>query len=203
MLTIDGVDFVTSDWHLGHRRIIELCGRPFRDLDHMHDEMAARHNALVGPGQVVLVLGDAVMGPFAETIELVRRFAGRLWLVPGNHDRVSPAYQHRGDREARVAGFRADYLRVFERVLDEDPYWRLPSGRTVRASHYPYAAEDERDQRYNELRPADEGLPLVHGHVHNAWREHPGGRELNAGVDAWGFEPVPASRVEAWLDQAR
>lgn len=200
----------TSDWHLGHKRIIELSERPFRDLDHMHDEMVRRHNALVEPGDVVWVLGDVVMGRFAETVELLSRFNGRKVLVAGNHDRVSPAYGHNGPEERqaeRRAEFAAEYLRFFEAIAPENPELEL-SGfgdrglLRVQLSHFPYAAEDERDQRYNELRPRDLGLPLVHGHVHNSWRLHPNGRELNVGVDVWDFEPVPAERVirELWPD---
>jgi calcineurin-like phosphoesterase family protein len=188
----------TTDWHLGHLRIIDLCDRPFRDLDHMHDEMVRRHNELVAPSDLVFVQGDVVMGKFLENIELVRRFNGRLWLIPGNHDRVSPAYGHSGPaerREAQVRRFAAEYQRVFERILWTDPVWELSNGARVQLSHYPYEAEDERDQRYNELRPRDEGLPLVHGHVHNSWRLHPNGRELNAGVDVWDFRPVREEQV--------
>lgn len=187
----------TTDWHLGHARIIELCGRPFRDLDHMHDEMVRRHNELVAPGDPVFVLGDVVMGKFLENVELVRRFNGRKLLVPGNHDRVSPAYHHSGPparRQAQVERFAAEYLRVFDEILWEDPVVEL-AGSRVQLSHYPYQAEDERDQRYNELRPRDEGLPLVHGHVHNSWKLHEDGRELNAGVDVWDFRPVSGEQV--------
>lgn len=205
MTTTTTTTWFTADWHLGHARIIELCRRPFRDLGHMHDEMVERHNRRVAPGDTVYVLGDVVMGKFLENIELVRRFNGRLVLVPGNHDRVSPAYHHSGPperRRAQVERFAAEYLRVFDEILWEDPVVELVPGFEAQLSHFPYEAEDERDQRYNELRPRDRGLPLVHGHVHNSWRVHPNRREFNAGVDVWDFEPVPAARVAECLGHA-
>lgn len=41
-------NFFTSDEHFGHRRIIEYCSRPFKDLDDMANQMLASHNAVVG-----------------------------------------------------------------------------------------------------------------------------------------------------------
>jgi hypothetical protein len=39
----------TSDYHMGHRNIIGLCGRPFAEVDEMEREIIARHNELVAP----------------------------------------------------------------------------------------------------------------------------------------------------------
>jgi calcineurin-like phosphoesterase family protein len=38
------------------------------------------------------------------------------------------------------------------------------------------------------MRPVDNGLPLIHGHVHNSWKVN--GRQINVGVDVWDFTPV-------------
>ena len=47
------------------------------------------------PADVVLHLGDVALGPIAESLPLTAQLHGRKFLVPGNHDRVSPATQSR------------------------------------------------------------------------------------------------------------
>lgn len=91
----DRVDFVTSDTHFSHARISELAGRPFSTVDEMDAELIRRWNELVAPDAVVLHLGDLALGPIEESIRLTSRLHGRRFLVPGNHDRVSPATQSR------------------------------------------------------------------------------------------------------------
>src|ERR1035437_3094736 len=97
--------FVTSDWHLGHERIIPLCDRPFKDVNHMHEVLIANYNSRVDPLDDAFVLGDVAMGTFAETIKIVRRFNGDKYLVPGNHDRISGH-----ESEARRARFLPMYM---------------------------------------------------------------------------------------------
>ena len=46
-------------------------------------------------------------------------------------------------------------------------------------------------------RPADEGLPLLCGHVHEKWQERE--RQFNVGVDVRGFAPVAETTIAEWL----
>ena len=89
----DQVNFVTSDTHFSHARIIELAGRPFTSTEDMDAELMRRWNQTVGPDDVVLHLGDLALGPIAESLPLTTQLHGHRFLVPGNHDRVSPATQ--------------------------------------------------------------------------------------------------------------
>lgn len=57
----DAVEFVTADSHFGHARIVELAQRPFASLAEMDAEMVRRWNAVVGPEDVVLHLGDLAL----------------------------------------------------------------------------------------------------------------------------------------------
>ncbi len=52
--------------------------------------------------------------------------------------------------------------------------------------------------RYVEQRPVDHGEWLLHGHVHERWRQR--GRMINVGVDAWGCRPVNESTLAALID---
>lgn len=40
----DEVDFITSDTHFGHARIIELASRPFASVEEMDAELIRRWN---------------------------------------------------------------------------------------------------------------------------------------------------------------
>lgn len=91
----DQVDYVTSDTHFSHARISELAARPFGSVSEMDAEMIRRWNGTIAPTDVVLHLGDLALGPIAESLALTAQLNGRKFLVPGNHDHVSPATQSR------------------------------------------------------------------------------------------------------------
>ena len=78
----------TSDQHFFHDNIIKLCNRPFRNTDEMNAEMVMRWNSVVGPNDHVLHLGDLFGGKDLQAKQALRsRLNGRIFLVPGNHDR--------------------------------------------------------------------------------------------------------------------
>lgn len=193
----DDVEFVTSDTHFSHARISELAGRPFSTVDEMDAELIRRWNDLVTPEDVVLHLGDVALGPIEESIQLTSRLHGRRFLIPGNHDRVSPATQSK---------------RAIERFrpLYEDAGWQiLPKivtgtrgGRRVLASHYPYSGDTQDEDRHSSHRPVDRGLPLLHGHTHDR-TSGPDGHQFHVGVDAFDFAPIPMTLVDAWLEDLR
>lgn len=76
-------DWFTADHHFGHRRIIELAGRPFLSVEEMDEEMIARWNARVARADTVHHLGDFA---FAEHDPYLRRLNGNKHLYRGNHD---------------------------------------------------------------------------------------------------------------------
>jgi calcineurin-like phosphoesterase family protein len=189
--------YFTADWHLGHQRIIELCDRPFSDAHQMNRQIIRNCNALVGEADTLMVLGDTVLGTYAANVQLLQQIrCNRVVMIPGNHDRWSYAYRGTDARreEARLGLTR---LGMFPQADRKPSRWRSSvQGRAVLLSHYPYAGTD--GERFPELRPADEGLPLLHGHVHEKWREN--GRMLNVGVDVWDFMPVSEHSVVLWLE---
>lgn len=172
--------WLTSDQHFGHRNVIAYCKRPFADLDEMHRELVARHNAVVRDDDIVWHLGD-----FSLDDRMVRKFLpllrGRHHLVPGNHDKCHP--MHKRHEAAQRKYLRDGFRIVVERgVLPEQGF---------EMCHLPYAGDDGDhgpEARYPEWRPKDIGWWLLCGHVHEAWKAR--GRMLNVGVDQWGFAPV-------------
>jgi calcineurin-like phosphoesterase family protein len=190
----DAVDFVTSDHHFGHARIIELTDRPFASVEEMDAMMIERWNALIGPDDVVLHLGDLALRPIADSIALTARLNGRRLLVPGNHDRVSPATQTR----RAIDRFTPLYQEAGWAILPET-ITGTRRGRPMVASHYPYSGDSTGVERHLSHRPTDAGIPLLHGHIHERGFGAHGTHEFHVGVDAFGFKPVPMSVIDEWL----
>lgn len=172
----------TADLHLGHANIIRYCNRPFADVEAMNKGLVRRWNDAVGADDTVWVLGDVALGRMAETLLLVGRLAGRKVLLAGNHDRC---WSGRGRR----AGEWADRYRDagFDEIHQGAVTLQIGT-RDVLACHFPYRGDSQDEDRYLEYRPADAGQWLVHGHVHDRWRQSD--RMINVGVDAWGLRPV-------------
>lgn len=193
----DQVDFITSDTHFSHARIIELAGRPFTSVEEMNAELIRRWNETVAPDDIVLHLGDLALGPIAESLPLTAQLHGHRFLVPGNHDRVSPATQSK----RAVERFTPLYEEAGWTILPE-----VVSGTRARsrllASHYPYSGDTQGQDRHPTHRPIDEGRPLLHGHTHD--RENgPLEHQFHVGVDAFGFAPIPMTLIDAWLEDLR
>lgn len=79
--------FFTSDMHLGHKKIVEYCKRPFKNVDHMNDILVKNWNERVKDGDIVYHLGDFCFGrkeSKAQSWEY--RLNGSILHFHGNHD---------------------------------------------------------------------------------------------------------------------
>ncbi len=188
-----GNRFFTSDTHFGHARIIELCNRPFASVEEMNEVMIERWNEVVKPDDVVIHLGDVALGKIAESLPLIGRLNGHKVLVPGNHDRIFS-----GEKEKQRERFLPEYEKVFQKVHAEKVWVKFKGvNEWAIASHFPYEGDSHGNDRHADKRPLDNGLPLIHGHVHDKWLTN--GRMLNVGVDVQDFRPVPESYVLDWV----
>lgn len=184
--------FFTSDLHLGHQNIISFCDRPYSTVDNMNHDLVDRWNAIVGRHDEVIVVGDLAMGKLDESLAFVRRFNGTKKLIPGNHDRM---FGCEGTKYRNTCDW---YLQAgFAEILDDQINVDI-AGTTYLVCHFPYKGESKEghEDRYQEKRPKDEGMRLIHGHIHGHWRKT--GHMVDVGVDAWGGRPVS----EDELDQA-
>jgi calcineurin-like phosphoesterase family protein len=188
--------YFSADWHFNHARIIEYTDRPHASTQEMDEAFIETWNKTVGADDESYVLGDLVLGSFERGMEIVGQLNGRKFLIPGNHDRVSSrnklAYRVKAAPAYEAAGFT---------IMNEIETFVI-GGRNVLASHYPYAGNSHdfaRDyvDRYTTQRPADTGLPLIHGHVHTEWQYR--GREFNVGVDVNNFQLVTEDEIAAWV----
>ncbi len=185
--------FFTADHHFDHQNIIKYCARPFAGVNEMNEEMVRRWNSVVKPEDTVYYLGDFSMAE--RPIEhFGRQLNGEKRLIIGNHDRCHPRKQNSALVQAtyREAGFTSFDVELKLRI----------AGQEVLLNHFPYfAAEPAAGYvvKHQDLRPKDQGLWLLHGHVHEKWKVKD--RMINVGVDAWDFYPVPISAIESLIHE--
>jgi calcineurin-like phosphoesterase family protein len=190
--------FFTSDLHIGHARIIELCNRPFSSIEEMNKEIVRRWNDRVTPSDVVWVLGDVALGPIQDSLSVVTELNGIKHLVPGNHDRCFSGYRKGGPRAQDFemysnVGFTVETEQVSLLNFSErgTEIWSL--------SHFPYFGDTHRDIIPEQNRPKDDGKILLHGHTHSSLQIR--NQQVHVGVDAWDYRPVSIDEVVELLNE--
>ncbi|MHB8247165.1 MAG: metallophosphoesterase family protein [Acidimicrobiales bacterium] len=185
--------YFTADQHLGHQNIIGYCGRPFHSVGEMNASLVANWNTVVKPEDTVHVLGDIAMGRREESMPLIGQLTGRKILYPGNHDRCW--YGH-GERALQLE---QEYIGAGFDEIRQGPLTMSVGDRQVLVCHLPYQGDSGEAERYGRFRPVDEGMWLLHGHVHEKWRQQ--GRMINVGVDVWDFAPVAEETIARLMDE--
>lgn len=151
----------------------------------MNNALIEGWNDTVGPEDDVWLLGDAVMGTFAENVHLLGELNGKIRLVPGNHDRVHPAYGEK--RPHKIV----EFTELYSRYVTIQPLEVTKFGFHI--CHFPYEGDHTDEERYTEYRPENSGKVLLHGHVHNLWKVN--GRQINVGVDVHDYRPVSLEQI--------
>lgn len=94
MLTPDNQIFITpetwiiSDTHFFHENIGRYCNRP----ENWQELIIKNWNDLVAPDETILHLGDFALGKKSHFELLTGILNGRLYLIQGNHDRLSQTF---------------------------------------------------------------------------------------------------------------
>lgn len=195
--------FFTSDEHYGHKNIITHCSRPYGNVDEMNSDIIARHNAVVKPGDWVYHIGDFSMNE-KYVPEILKALNGDHCLIPGNHDACYPKHRRYdgGDAINRYLGYGFKWVEN-DYLYSDAPEWQKKSGCVTGSAlyvlnHVPWHSDEYEDKRPERAfhRPEEylKGLPLLHGHVHNAWKKN--GSMWNVGVDVWGFKPVTLEELK-------
>jgi len=192
--------FFSTDPHFGHKNIIPLAGRPFRDVTEMNEMIVANWNSVVSPEDSAHILGDIALGSIMESLEYIGRLNGTLYMEWGNHDRCFPGSK-------KSAGMTPEeWVGVY---LDAGFTSVQPSGRlilfpeVVNLSHFPYAGDHTAEDRWTEHRLVDDGTILLHGHTHSKKkisRSPAGTLQINVGVDANAFYPVAEEEILALIE---
>jgi len=80
--------WIISDTHFFHENIGKYCSLP----DNWQELIIKNWNDLVSPDETVLHLGDFAVGNKSNFDLLAGMLRGRLFLIQGNHDRISKSY---------------------------------------------------------------------------------------------------------------
>lgn len=180
--------FFHADWHFNHAFVAETRG--YASAEEHDEALVARINSVVTKRDHLYVLGDLFMGSVTRGLEQIKRVDGVKHLVLGNHDPGHPIHRKSIPHTRR-------FLEVFESVSLHEQV-KLPGGRKVLLSHFPYAGDHSERDRYTQWRLPDEGEWLIHGHVHEQWFVKD--RQVNVGVDQLNY-PVEATTLAALLDE--
>lgn len=186
----------TSDEHYFHANIIRYCNRPWTDVEAMNRALIANHNKLVAPNDHVIHHGDFTFRRDTEII--LQQLNGTHTLISGNHD---PIWTHAKGGEQRKQNIAADYAAAsWKEIHPGGELHTTIDGIDVLLSHLPYTGDSHEHDRYRSLRPVNNGLPLICGHVHDAWRTN--GNQINVGVDVWDYRPVHQSELATLIKEA-
>ena len=94
MLTTDNQILITpetwiiSDTHFFHENIGRYCNRP----ENWQELIIKNWNDLVTPDETILHLGDFALGKKSHFELLTGILNGKLYLIQGNHDRLSQTF---------------------------------------------------------------------------------------------------------------
>lgn len=181
--------FYWSDTHFDHD--LPSRQRGFSTTSEHDDHLINAWLSKVGKKDSVWLLGDLASSNPARALEILSHLPGRKHLVLGNHDPAHP--MHRGSHRMQ-----SRYRAVFDSVNLAE--LRRIGDRQVLLSHFPYEPDDRHGDRYAQWQPKDQGLWLLHGHVHQEWAVR--GRQINVGVDSWLDGPVEEKVLAAMMDDA-
>ena len=144
------------------------------------------------------MLGDLTASnralPYA--LEWVKARPGHKHLVLGNHDPAHP--MHSDSHKWELMYYEAFDSVAAARTLSKIT---LPGGTVERVlmSHFPYHGDrTEYMDRHTQFRLRDEGMPLLHGHIHTRNRvthTDDGTPQIHVGQDAWDFTPASLEQV--------
>lgn len=151
----------TSDWHLGHKRILELGnGRPFASIEE-HDAAIIENVNKKFPKGRLYFTGDLCFGGSERIAEVLRQIKAEFFWIRGNHDpkKLKP------EVAAHVAWF-GDYKEIHQ------------EGQYIVLSHFPFLTWHK----------AHYGAWMIHGHSHNNLAPTTQPR-VDCGVDGHNFEP--------------
>jgi calcineurin-like phosphoesterase family protein len=171
----------------------------------MHQKIIQNYNAVVQPDDIVFFLGDIGFGKFEDMKKIFQGLRGTKVLILGNHDKW---------------GITSYYRLGFSVVLNTCDI--TMGKRTVKLNHVPQRSFFELlrlfrlytikmwkngtiKHLFNRLKKEWSNYPAFQdgwtlcGHVHQAWKIH--NKNINVGVDVWGFKPVHQKEIFGIMDR--
>jgi len=181
--------FISSDLHVGHFSILKYC--PHRqvgevdlnnitpyDVQRMNEKIITNWNSVVKQEDVVLILGDVMMGKLDISVTQFKRLNGQKMLISGNHDKTLIKRINNGDPEFQ--GLFTNIVPYYEFVYKSD------SGKKtmICMMHYPISS-------WNGKTEDESSSVCFHGHLHSSPenRHRQGGKIMDVGMDGHNLFP--------------
>lgn len=166
--------YFIADTHFRHESVIEMCNRPFANVDEMDEALIRNWNHKVKKQDEVYILGDFLYkGTAEDAIHILRQLNGKKYLIRGNHEK----YLKSSDFDLSLFEWVKDYYSFKENKQQ----WVL--------FHYPIL----------EWEGYFRNSILLYGHVHNNCSEYfsdlLGVRAVNVGVDMIDFTPISQQEI--------
>lgn len=155
----------TADTHFGHAGALGFYRRPFASVAEMNAAMAANWNRLVGPDDEVWHLGDFVLRTGP---------AAAAGLLDSLHGRKHLITGNNDPPEIQGLDGWSTVQPYAEIVVDE---------RLLVLCHYAF-------RTWNGM---GKGAINLHGHSHGRLKAVP--RQVDVGVDCWGFSPIGLNQI--------
>lgn len=113
--------------------------------------------------------------------------------MAGNHDRCWHGHGHAHGPGGRAEEWTERYLKAGFDEIHQGVVKRRVAGVDLLMCHFPYRGDSHDNDRFVEHRPTDEGMWLLHGHVHERWDRND--RMINVGVDVRGYRPISEHEI--------
>jgi calcineurin-like phosphoesterase family protein len=161
--------FFTADTHFGHGGALGFYRRPFASVAEMDAAMIERWNWTVGPNDTIWHLGDFAIRRSADQV------AALLDRLNGTKHLVT------GNNDPDATTGQPGWTSM-------QPYAEMTvDGTLLVLCHY----------AFRTWRDMGKGSINLHGHSHGRLKPLP--RQIDVGVDAWDFAPVPLDRLrQGW-----
>ena len=192
--------YFISDLHFGHKNCIEMCNRPFADVDKMDEALINAWNGRVKSDDTVYIVGD-LLWEKCDIKDYLPRLNGKKILIAGNHDFK---WLKRAGMARRADDDHVEFCDYSEYFINIAQFAEIRlDGVPITLCHYPMLEW----KASRKLGSKKLGY-LIHGHKHNSgdnkyatiWRIH---HALNAGADVNGFTPVTFDELVKYNEKCK
>ncbi|MBQ7307958.1 MAG: metallophosphoesterase [Clostridia bacterium] len=182
--------YFISDTHFGHKNIIDICNRPFQNIEEMDSTLIENWNKTINSDDIVYIVGDFA-GDNVDADYYLKKLNGKKILLIGNHDKnwIKKLYKRNNwniynDPEYKLL-VKYNYFYDVKFYLE-----KLMFDQIVTLCHYPMVDFAFSSKLFKEKF----GL-LIHGHIHNNIKDEfkflfRTFNTLNCGVEVNNYTPV-------------
>lgn len=193
--------YFSSDWHIGHEKVLEYNNRPFINLKHMHRVLINNYNNTVKPNDICYFLGDMGLTKGDEIKKVIKRLNGTKILILGNHDKKGKQFWYSAGFDLVMYGAKL-YINHHEVTLSHCPLYGVKREDTshINGSENENWHREEKHTKKGHSFP-DWGQFHLHGHTHapNNETKVALGHQYDVGVDGNSYTPVSISKIESWI----